>query len=392
MIGRRTQSKKLAIGWLLFLGILALVGDFLANDRPLIAIMEGETRFPVLHEYGEALGLVDPYAPVVRNWYRASPDWALWPPIPYTAGKSDLKNGGYISPFGKQNTGDRARHYLGTDDLGKDVLAGLIHGSRVAVLVGFGSTLLSLLLGIPLGSIAGFFGNGGLRAPRYYWWGWIVGGGCGMLYALVSLRPYFNYPGFLVSFFLCVAAIVVGGWALQALLKLIPRLRKPTALPADSMVLQGIELFVNIPGLVLLIALVAVINEPSISVVILVIGVLRWPSVARYLRAELLRIRHLPYIEGAKVSGIPAWRILFRHALPNAIGPLLIVASFGLGAAILLESFLSFLGVGIPADQVTWGSLLKQSRDHPAAWWMAVFPGLMLTLTVLSCNLLADPD
>jgi peptide/nickel transport system permease protein len=387
-----TRSKRLAVGWLLFLVVLALAGDFLTNDRPLIATMEGETRFPVLHEYGRALGLVDPYQPTVRNWYRAAPDWALWPPIPYSAGKSDLKNGGYISPFGEQDTGERARHYLGTDDLGKDVLAGLIHGSRVAIMVGFGSMLLSLLLGIPLGSVAGFFGNRSLRGPRYVWLGWIIGGGLGVVYALVSLRPYVGHPGLLVSFFLCLASALLMGWSLRAVLKLIPPLRKTVAFPADSLVLQGIELFVNIPGLVLLIALVAVINEPSIGVVVLVIGVLRWPSVARYLRAELLRIRNLPYIEAAKVNGVPDWRILFRHALPNAIGPLLIVASFGLGAAILLESFLSFLGVGIPADQVTWGSLLKQSRDHPAAWWMAIFPGLMLTLTVLSCNLLADPD
>lgn len=387
-----SRSKRLAVGWLLFLFFLALVGDFLANDRPLVARMEGETRFPVLHEYGRTLGVVKPYSPTVRNWYRAAPDWALWPPVPYTAGKSDLKNGGYVSPLGEQKTGERARHYLGTDDLGKDVLAGLIHGSRVAVLVGFGSMLLSLLLGIPLGSMAGFFGNRGLRAPRYNWIGWMFGGGLGALYSLVSLRPYFGHPSLLASFFLCLITVLIFGGTSSAALRRVPYFRRETALPADSMVLQGIELFVNIPGLVLLIALVAVINEPSISVVVLVIGVLRWPSVARYLRAELLRIRNLPYIEGARVNGIPPWRILFRHALPNAIGPLLIVSSFGLGAAVLLESYLSFLGVGIPADQVTWGSLLKQSRDHPGAWWMAVFPGVMLTLTVLSCNLLADPE
>jgi peptide/nickel transport system permease protein len=163
-------------------------------------------------------------------------------------------------------------------------------------------------------------------------------------------------------------------------------------LPADSFFLQGVELFVNIPGLVLLIALIAVIDRPSIGIVVVVIGVLRWTFTGRYLRAELLRIRNLPYIEAARVSGVGRWRILFRHALPNALGPLLVVSSFGIGAAILLEAFLSFLGIGIPADQVTWGSLLRQSRAFPAAWWLALFPGLLLTLTVLAANLLGERE
>ncbi|MEM9258790.1 MAG: hypothetical protein AAGA62_04025, partial [Bacteroidota bacterium] len=163
---KRSWLQKLALIWLVGLGMVALLADFIANDRPLIASVEGELRFPVLHEYGLALGLVDRYAPLVRNWKRISPDWALWPPVPYSAGATDLKNSDYRSPFAEQDTGPRARHYLGTDDLGRDVFAGLIGGTRVAIFVGVGSVILSLLLGIPLGGIAGFFGNDQLRAPR----------------------------------------------------------------------------------------------------------------------------------------------------------------------------------------------------------------------------------
>jgi peptide/nickel transport system permease protein len=141
---------------------------------------------------------------------------------------------------------------------------------------------------------------------------------------------------------------------------------------------------------VLLIALLAIIKQSSIALVAIIIGVLAWPTVARYLRGELLRIRSLPYIEAARVSGVNRWRILFHHALPNAVGPLLVVACFGFGAAVLSEAALSFLGLGIPADQVTWGSLLRASRSQPSAWWLAVFPGLLLTGTVLAGNLLGE--
>lgn len=389
MKGRR-KRHTIARWWLIGLLSVAVFADFIANDRPLIASVNEETRFPVLHEYGEILGLADHYSPVVRNWKRVETDWAIWPVVPYSAGGTDLKNGNYRSPFGEQDTGDRARHWLGTDELGRDVAAGLIRGTRIAILVGFGSVLISLLLGIPLGGIAGFFGNKGLRAPRYHWWGWTVGGTLGVLYASLSLIPFFRLESSVAIVGLILGCFALGGWLFRSLLSLVPPLKKETAFPADTLVLQGIELFVNIPALVLLIALIAIINQPSIGIVVLIIGVLRWPSVARYLRAELLRIRSLPYIEAARVNGIPKWRILFRHALPNALGPLLIVSSFALGGAILLEAFLSFLGIGIPADEVTWGSLLRQSRTHPQAWWMAVFPGLLLTGTVLAANLLGE--
>jgi peptide/nickel transport system permease protein len=389
---RSNWFRRLAMVWLGGLLVVAVLGDFLANDRPLVAQVEGELRFPVLHQYGEDLGWVDGYQPAIRNWYRLQPDWALWPLVPYRAGASDVKNGNYRSPFAEQDTGERARHYLGTDRLGRDVFAGLIAGARVAIIVGIGALLISLLLGIPLGGIAGFFGNNALSGTRAFWWGWSVGGSFGILYAAINLLPFFQLTGFFATALLLLFGFIIGGLLMVGLLRLIPPMRKPMNFPADTFVLQGIELFVNIPGLVLLIALLAIINRPSIWLVALIIGVLRWTSVARYLRAEMLRIRSLPYIDAARISGIGRWRILFRHALPNALGPIIVVSCFGLGGAILLEAFLSFLGIGIPADQVTWGSLLGQSRSHPSAWWMALFPGMLLTITVLAANLLGERE
>jgi len=382
----RLRTFSFSQWWLIGLFLVALLADVLANDRPLVASINDEWRFPVFHQMGEDLGLSSPYQPVVRNWYRADTDWALWPPVPYRAGKPDSKNGNYRSPFSAQDTGPRARHYLGTDKLGRDVLAGLIRGTRIAVFVGFGAVFIALLIGIPLGSVAGYFGNDGLLGPRYRWWGWLVGATLGVLYGWISLIPFFQLTGILAAGSVLVLAASLGGFFLSQALRLIPAMRRSTALPADTLVLQAVELFVNIPGLVLLVALLSIINQPSLWVVIVVIGVLRWPTVARYLRAELLRVRSLPYMDAAKVSGISQRRRLFYHALPNALGPLAVVASFSLGSAILLEAALSFLGIGIPADQVTWGSLLRLSREFPKAWWLAVFPGVLLTLTVLSAN------
>jgi len=392
MSRRNTTFRGLATGWLLGLLFVAVFADFLANDRPLIAKVGDEIRFPVLHDYGRSLGLVAGYQPLVRNWSRVETEWAVWPPVPYAAEASDVRNGNFKSPFDAQETGDRARHYLGTDALGRDVLAGLISGARVAIVVGLGSVLLTLLIGVPLGGVAGFFGNEGLRGPRYHWWGWTVGGTLGVIYAFVCLFPFFGEIGGPAQFLLVVAAFTAFGLLLRLALRLIPSMRKPMAFPADTLILQGIELFVNIPGLVLLIALLAIIDRPSIWIVVLVIGVLGWPTIARYLRAELLRIKQLPYIEAAKVSGIGRWRTLFYHALPNALGPLLVISCFGIGSAILLEALLSFLGVGIPSDQVTWGTLLRYSQSQPTAWWLAVFPGLLLTGTVLAANGLSEQN
>lgn len=381
-----SRFNTLASWWLTGLVLIALLADVLANDRPLVALVDGEWRFPVARQFGKELGWVADYRPVVRNWYRQPTEWAWWPPVPYRADKPDRRNANYRSPLGAQQTGENARHWLGTDKLGRDVLAGLIRGTRVAVAVGLGSLLLAFLIGISLGGIAGFFGNQGLVWPRYRAWGWGLGAVAGAGYGLVCLLPFFGQPGGLLAAATVLLAAALGGALLSGVLRWVPALRAPQRLPADGLVLQLIELFVNVPGLVFLIALLAIVDRPSIGMLVLVIGLLRWPTIARFLRAELLRIRTLPYIEAAHMGGVPPLRVLFRHALPNALGPLLVVAGFSLGDAVLLEASLSFLGIGVPPDQVTWGSLLRLARDQPEAWWLAVFPGLCLTFTVLAAN------
>ena len=389
---RTTGLQSLAKWWIILLVVLTVGGDFIANDRPLVARVDGTTYFPVFRDYGTDLGLAAPYPAALRRWRKVETDWAWWPPVPYSAGSSDLSNRNYRSPFGEQDT-RWSRHWLGTDALGRDTLAGLIRGTRTAVLVGLGAALVSLLLALPLGGLAGYFGNSGrgragaggaftLGSSLAYGFSFVVV----LPYVYVAFLPYLRIKSWWLQPLLALAIALGSGWVLTKLFNRVRRLRRPVAFPLDSFVLQLIELFTSLPALVILIALVGLVREPSLAIVTLTIGILGWPVVARFVRAELLRIRSLPYVEAAVVSGLPPLRILWKHALPNAVGPLLVVLAFDVGANILLEASLSFLGIGIPPEEVTWGSLLRQARNYPGAWWLALFPGLFLTLTVLAAN------
>ena len=357
-------------GWApVFLALLLITGLLarcLANDRPIVASYGGTLYWPA---WGNA-----PVPP-------AAPDWAVWPPVPYRASATDLSEPAYQPPLA-------GAHVLGTDGLGRDTLAGLINGSRVSVLVGLGSLFVSLLVGLPLGAVAGFFGNGGLRASRAGLVALLVGLPLGFAYAGASLLPLVGFGFRFLLMFLLVSVVAVSAvWLLLLpLRRRWPALSRSVGVPVDGGVLLVLEMAASIPGLVLLIALLAFVDHPPLSLLILVIGLLSWTPVARFLRAELLRVRELPYIAAARMSGVGEFRLLVRHALPNALGPVGVVAAFMVGTSILAEAMLSFLGIGVPVGEVTWGSMLQQSRLEPQAWWLAVFPGLLLTFTVLACN------
>jgi peptide/nickel transport system permease protein len=121
-----------------------------------------------------------------------------------------------------------------------------------------------------------------------------------------------------------------------------------------------------------------------------IIGLTGWTGIAKYVRAELLRVRSLEYIEAAQSLGFSEWRIIFRHALPNSLTPVLITIAFGIASAILVESSLSFLGIGVQAELQTWGKLLSEAREDVSAWWLAVFPGLAIFVTVTIFNLIGE--
>jgi peptide/nickel transport system permease protein len=158
----------------------------------------------------------------------------------------------------------------------------------------------------------------------------------------------------------------------------------------DLVLSRLIEVMLCFPVLFLLLALAAFL-PPSPSTVIVAIGLTTWAGDARYARTEILRIRELDYARAARAMGASTPRILVRHLLPNALPPLIVSAAFGVGWAILAEAALSFLGVGLPAPAVSWGGILSSAPNWiEEAWWIALFPGLALFLTVAAYNLLAE--
>jgi len=157
----------------------------------------------------------------------------------------------------------------------------------------------------------------------------------------------------------------------------------------DMIGMRIVEIFEAIPVLFLLLAFVAFFGR-SVYILMIIIGVTGWSGYARYIRAEFLKLRKQDYVQAAIASGLPLRSILFRHMLPNGIAPVLVVASFGVAAAILTEATLSFLGLG-PVEAPSWGSMLNEAvKSSVFNWWMAVFPGGAIFLTVFSYNLMGE--
>jgi peptide/nickel transport system permease protein len=158
----------------------------------------------------------------------------------------------------------------------------------------------------------------------------------------------------------------------------------------DLLGMRLVEIFEAIPSLYLLLTFVAFFPR-NLYLMMAIIGLVSWTGYARFTRAEFLKLRQQDYVLAARALGLPLWSILFRHLLPNGIAPVLVTASFGIASAILAESFLSFIGLGL-IDEPSWGQLLSQAVGSSGGfvWWIAVFPGLAIFLTVFAYNLLGE--
>jgi peptide/nickel transport system permease protein len=234
----------------------------------------------------------------------------VWPPIHWRSSNQDLEHN-TNAPGGD--------HLLGTDAIGRDVLSGIISGSRIALTIGFLSMSIALTLGVLFGALAGYY----------------------------------------------------GGWV-------------------DIAVSRLIEVVITFPTFFLIITIVAMLPSGSIWLVMVMIGLTRWPAIARFTRGEFLRVRNMEFTSAAAALGFPARRIIFKHVLPNSLAPVLVSTAFGVAGAILTEASLSFIGFGVPPTTVTWGSVLNEARENVSAWWLAVFPGFMIFLSVLCYNLIGD--
>jgi peptide/nickel transport system permease protein len=222
-----------------------------------------------------------------------------------------------------------AKYLLGTDDQGRDILSALMYGSRISLAVGFASVVLSVLIGVSLGLLAGFYG------------GWVDA-------ALMRLCDVMlSFPSILV-------ALLIAG---------VGRALFPNAQDALAM-----------------------------GVLILSITLTGWVQYARTVRGSTLVERSKEYVQAARVTGVAPFRIMRRHVLPNVTGPVLVLATIQVATAIITEATLSFLGVGAPPTSPSLGTLIRVGNDYlfSGEWWITLFPGLMLVVIALSVNLLGD--
>ncbi len=223
----------------------------------------------------------------------------------------------------------RAQYFLGTDDQGRDILSALMYGARISLGVGVVSVLLSMVIGVGLGLLAGFRG------------GWVDG------FLMRVCDVMLSFPAILV-------ALLIAG--------------------------VGRALFPDAQETV------------AFGVLILAITLTGWVQYARTVRGSTLVERNKEYVQAARVTGVAPLRIMFRHVLPNVMGPVLVLATIHVATAILTEATLSFLGVGVPPTSPSLGTLIRVGNDYlfSGEWWITVWPGVMLILIALSVNLLGD--
>ena len=354
--------------------VIGLCSRFIANDMPLLASYEGSVSSPAIVELLSDIGIMDS-----KIYDETRFDWKIMPPIPYSSNQLNSRVNVSVGPLDNQEVSSlRYRHLLGTDHLGRDVLAGLVHGTNIAVKVGLLSVFFSLILGLYLGLLGGYFGDNGWKINVF---ALLIGTVIKALGLYYIIYPLVVHPG--LFYYLLLALIVT---ILQvAIYKFIPGNKKPTiSLPIDLITTKIIEVLNSIPTLFIILALLAIFKKPSIWNVIIIISIIGWPKFARLARAEILQIKNLEYIQSAKSIGLSDIQIILKHALPNAMTSVISITAFAISGAILLESTLSFLGLGIPLDQVSWGSMLADARANFSSWWLAVFPGLAIFFVLIS--------
>ncbi len=389
-VKRQFKKNKRAVFafWVIMsLVFVAVFADFLANEKPILCKYEGKVRSPVLKSYAVNNGLAK-WPKEFQNveWKDLDYDWTVWPLIPYLPTNLDFYNDKFASPFDKQNVKSKKfHHWLGTDQLGRDVMSGMIHGTRVAFLVGIVSMSIATFIGILLGSLAGFFGDHELKLSRSSLIFGVLAFPGAMFYLARGTQVFHFFVGAAM-----MLAVFLVAYLVSRAFKKIPSLSKKVDIPIDILLTRLIEVVVSVPVLVVVLAVAAIADKPSIINVMVIIGLVRWTGIARFTRAELLRQKRLEYVEASRALGFSTVRSLVKHALPNSLSPVFIAIAFGIAASILIEAFLSFLGVGVPAETVTWGQLLSASRRASDAWWLAIFPGFAIFITVTMFNLIGE--
>lgn len=398
---KKRRINMIALRFLAFLMILAALADFIANNKPLVCKLDGSLHVPVVEDYLVDLGLYQYDSKLLnQNWREFDYDWAVWPLVRYRPTDIDYRNLRLNSPFGKQQLAHwQERHYLGTDRDGRDVLSGILHGIRIALAIGLVAAGIAGFIGMLLGAVAGYFGDtrfqlstigivmGCLGLVAGYFYGFQVR--ASSLASAIEAGAFSFLYHLVISFGILVGLTVLF-IRIARPLERIPVLGRRRYIWLDILLSRLIEIVSTIPTMLLILTVMALTEKKSLFFVMLIIGLLGWPVIALYMRTEMLRTRNMIYVEAARAVGMSHFRILLRHAIPNSIGPVSVVLTFTVAAAIALEAALTFLGVGLPDSMVTWGGLLNLAHKNQSAWWLSVFPGLAIFLTITAINLIGE--
>jgi peptide/nickel transport system permease protein len=326
---RHFRRRKLAVAALICVGILCIVALFapmIVGTKPIVCEYKGHLYFPFLGYYARTWENPVFFKDRFRDVYTTAlkekdPDsWAIWPLVyqdPYRRVRKDEWPGEPGNPIGSAPS---RLNWLGTNQQGFDVFAQMVHGTQIALSVGFVSMSIAAAIGITLGALAGY----------------------------------------------------LGGWV-------------------DMMISRVIEVVMCIPTLVLILALVAMLDHVSNYHLMAIVGITGWTGIARLARAEFLKLKELEFVSAARAMGAGRMRIMFRHLLRNALAPVLVPITFGIADAILIESGLSYLGFGASPPNPSWGTLLHSGRIAiQQMWWLILFPGLAIFITVLAYNLIGE--
>ncbi|HXX33972.1 MAG TPA: ABC transporter permease [Thermodesulfobacteriota bacterium] len=277
-------------------------------------------------------------------------------------------------------------YLFGTDDLGRDVFSRMMQGAWVSLTVGFIAVGISVAIGILLGGISGYYGQNAIRLDQMIAVFIAMAGVIlllsqnhmsGILLLFVSIL-YFG-----VSQFLKKKARRPGEapWA---------RILSVRAMSIDTLIMRFVDIMLCFPSFLLILTVVALL-PPSIYNIMIVIGLTSWMGTTRFVRAEFLSLREQDFVTAARALGVGDWRIIFRHMVPNAVAPVLVSATIGIASAILTESALSFLGLGVPPPHATWGNILNDGRNYIFdAPWLTFVPGIAILIVVLSFNLFGE--
>jgi peptide/nickel transport system permease protein len=277
-------------------------------------------------------------------------------------------------------------YLMGTDDLGRDVFARMLQGAWVSLTVGFVAVGISVLIGIFMGGIAGYFGQHHIKTIHILFFLCLIGGT-----GLIVINSIFAGTALLL---LCILTIVFSFLSKrESTEKERPGWKAVffgNAVSVDTLIMRIVDIMLCFPSFFLILTVVALLPA-SIYNIMIVIGLTSWMGTTRFVRAEFLSLREQDFVAAAKALGVGNFRIIFRHIMPNAVAPVLVSATIGIASAILTEAGLSFLGFGVPPPHATWGNILSDGKNFIFdAPWLTFIPGIAILIVVLSFNLFGE--